>query len=192
MTPSTTTPQAPSLRGKTVAVQVRGRSTCPAVLRECHLETRGGRLFLVGVSMPAQNGVPEWTDGVRRAIAWDAIEEYCLFDAPADYYAKAKNVATPAAAPPADMPMFESPQSSEGFPVEPSGIHLEPEMPLEVGSTVLSYSQGRWWRAEVVALEENDGVRIHFPGWDAKWDLTVPKTELQVDLSGSIEAEPME
>jgi hypothetical protein len=188
---SETASKSISLSGKTVAVRARNStSALPAVLRDCFLETRGGRLFLIGVSMPARKSAPEWTDGVRRAIAWDAIDEYCLFDTPKEYYARPQPTAPAAvaeAAPPT-VPMFESPQSSEGFPVEPSGIHLEPETPLEVGSTVLSYSQGRWWRAEVVAVEGDD-VQIHYPGWDSKWDVTVPKTELQVDLSGSLEEE---
>jgi hypothetical protein len=152
------------------------------------LETRGGRLFLVGTGVPAQRSVQEWTDGVRRAVAWDAVDEYFLFESPDDYYARAHAAAAQVDQQPLQMPLFESPQGPEGFPVEPSGVHLEPETPLEIGATVLSFSQGRWWRAEVVALE-GDEVRIHFPGWDSKWDVTVPKTELQADLSGSIEVE---
>ena len=82
------------------------------------------------------------------------------------------------------FPLVEFPQSDEGRPVEPTDIPVGPETPLEVGSTVLSYSQGRWWRAEVIGLEPGDRVRLHFPGWDAKWDVTVPREELQVDLHG--------
>ena len=85
------------------------------------------------------------------------------------------------------VPVFEAPQSAEGHPVEPSDIPVGPETPLEVGSTVLAYSQGRWWRAEVIGLEGEDQVTIHFPGWDAKWDVTVPREELQVDLNASEE-----
>jgi hypothetical protein len=179
------------LRGKTVVVQVRNRTDhVPQVLSDCMLETRGGRLFLVGTSQPTQRSVSEWCDGVRRAIAWDAVEEYFLLDSPDDFYSRyhvtSSHKVTELAP---TMPMFESPQSSEGFPIEPSGVHYDPETPLEVGTIVLAYSQSRWWRAEVVALEGDDQVRIHYPGWDEKWDATVPKTELQVDLSGSIRAE---
>ena len=88
-----------------------------------------------------------------------------------------QNVQIPAA-------VVELPLSEEGRPVEPSDIPVTPHTPLEVGSTVLSFSQGRWWRAVVIALEPDDQVRIHFPGWDAKWDVTVPRDELQVDLHG--------
>jgi hypothetical protein len=177
---------APSLRGKTVVVKVRSRDT--AVLSDCFLETRGSRLFLVGTSQPAQRAVSEWSDGVRRAVAWEAVEEYFLFDALDDYYARA-HAAAAQAPPPGDVSGLEWPQSDEGNPVEPSGVQYQPETPLEVGTKVLSYSQGRWWRAEVIALEDNDQVRLHYPGWDSKWDVTVSKTELQVDLSSSIEAE---
>ncbi len=188
---SSASSSAPSLRGKTVAVHVRNRAgVMPVLLTECFLETRGGRLFLVGASQPARRSVSEWADGVRRAIAWDAVEEYFLFASLEDYYSRAHAAAAQLVDPAAGaMPEFESPQNSEGFPVEPSGVQFEPETPLEVGTTVLSYSQGRWWRAEVLALEENDMVVIHYPGWDSKWDVAVPKTELQVDLSGSIQAD---
>jgi hypothetical protein len=87
------------------------------------------------------------------------------------------------------FPAMEAPLSSEGFPVEPSGIPIQPETPLEVGSTVLAYSQGRWWRAEVVGLEPDDQVRIRYPGWDSKWDETARRSELQVDLGNSLGSE---
>jgi hypothetical protein len=81
----------------------------------------------------------------------------------------------------------EFPISSEGNPVAPSGIPVTPETDLEVGSPVLAYEQGLWWRAEVIAVEPNDMVRIHFPGWDNKWDWSVPRSTLQVDLRDSLE-----
>jgi hypothetical protein len=86
-------------------------------------------------------------------------------------------------------PVFEYPQDEEGYPVEPSGVAVGPDTPLEVGSRVLSFSQGRWWRAEVVGLERGGRVKIHFPGWDDKWDAVVPRKELQVDLQASDEDE---
>lgn len=178
-----------SLRGKTIAVHLRNRAGGPPiVLKECMLETRGSRLFLVGTSVPAQPAVMEWTDGVRRALAWDAVDDYLLFDSPDDYYGRCKTATQPAELP-ATVPMFEEPAGPEGTPVEPSGIAVEPETPLDVGSVVLSFTQGRWWRAEVVALEENEMVRIHFPGWDAKWDASVPRGELQVYLGESLQSD---
>ena len=53
------------------------------------------------------------------------------------------------------------PHSAAGFPVEPSGVLVEPETPLEVGSTVLAFSQGHWWHAEVIALEGEEHGRLH-------------------------------
>jgi hypothetical protein len=70
------------------------------------------------------------------------------------------------------------PQSEEGRPVEPSEVPVDSEARLEVGSTVLAFGQGRWWRVEVIGLEPGGRVRIHFPGWDA----VVPREALQVDL----------
>ena len=179
--PSTT----PSLRGKTVAVYTRSRPTGPAVLSECMLETRGDRLFLVGTSIRTQRSAPEWTDGVRRAIAWDVVDEYFLFDSPEAYYAREPVTAAAEPEPEPQMPLVAFPESSEGRPVDESGVYFEPETPLELGAIVLAFSQGRWWRAEVIGFEGEDSVRLHFPGWDSTWDVTVAKTELQVDFSES-------
>jgi hypothetical protein len=179
-----------SLRGKTVAVHTRGKPNGPPiVLKECMLETRGQRLFLVGVGVPTYANMTEWTDNVRRAVAWDAIEDYLLFDSPDDYHSRVKLASPTLQMNTADMPTFVAPSGPEGIPVEPSGIQIEPETPLSPGAIVLSYSQGRWWRAEVVALEGEDLVRIHYPGWDESWDTTVPRSELQVYLGESLEAE---
>jgi hypothetical protein len=78
-------------------------------------------------------------------------------------------------------PQVEYPQTDEGRPVPPSNVPVGPETPLKVGSRVLAFSQGRWWRADVIGLEPGDRVKLHFPGWDAKWDTVVPRAELQVD-----------
>ena len=184
--------ETPKLRGKTVAVYVRHRpATAPVVISDCLFETRGERLFLVGTGVSGQRLSQEWTDGVRRSIAWDAVEEYLLFDSPEDYYTRIE-AAPPAvvAEPngmPATMPMFTMPLSAAGAPVEPSGIPYEPETPLEVGTIVLAFSQEQWWRAEVLGIDADGMVRIHFPGWDSSWDTSVPKTELQVYLGESLE-----
>lgn len=81
-------------------------------------------------------------------------------------------------------PLMEAPQSADGCPVEPSGVTVDEDTPLRVGGTVLSFSQARWWRAEIVGFERDGSVHIHFPGWDSKWDTAVPRHELQVDLLG--------
>jgi hypothetical protein len=74
----------------------------------------------------------------------------------------------------------EQPTSEEGYPVEPSGIAVTPETKLTIGATVLVPAQGRWWRAVVIAFEGPEQVRVRYPGWDAKWEEAVPRSELQV------------
>jgi len=177
--------ETPKLRGKTVAIFARHRSGMPPiVLSDCFLETRGERMFIVGAGMSTHQGAPEWTDGARRSVAWDAVEEYLLFDTPEDYYTRAKQMSASE-----EMPAFAMPQSSEGYPVEPSGIQMQPETPLEIGTIVLACSHGQWWRAEVIGLEGDEIVRIHYPGWGPEWDVAVPKIELQVYLGDSIAEE---
>jgi hypothetical protein len=78
------------------------------------------------------------------------------------------------------------PQSAAGYPVEPSGVPIQPETHLDVGSNVLASFEGRWWRAEVTDLVGEEHVRIHYTSWDPVWDESVPKSSLQVDLSGAV------
>jgi hypothetical protein len=72
-----------------------------------------------------------------------------------------------------------------GLPVQPSGIAVGPETRLEAGSPVLIDWHGRWFRGEVVAIESGNQVRVHYVGWDARWDETVPRSRLQLDNAGS-------
>lgn len=66
-------------------------------------------------------------------------------------------------------------------PVEPSGLDVGPDTKLEVGARVLAFSQGNWWRAWVVAIEDGGMVRVNFLGWDANLEYRVPRSELQLD-----------
>jgi hypothetical protein len=74
------------------------------------------------------------------------------------------------------------PLTQEGFPVEPSGVAVPADLRLEVGTPVLAYSQGRWWRATVVSAEDEEEVVIGYPGWDPEWAERVPRKRLQLDL----------
>lgn len=73
------------------------------------------------------------------------------------------------------------PLTQEGLPVEPSGTPIPQDMMLVPGSPVLVNSQGRWWRATVIRVEENGEVVLRFPGWDEKRVARVPRKQLQVD-----------
>lgn len=78
------------------------------------------------------------------------------------------------------------PNSQEGFPVAPSNSWVAPETPLSPGSPVLAFSQGRWWRGRVVALETGDRVRVTSPGWGSEWDECFPRDEVQIDVSAAV------
>lgn len=84
-----------------------------------------------------------------------------------------------APAPPEEQ---EYPQSAAGYPVEPSGVPVQPDTPLQVGDTILAPAQGRWWQALIIAIESEDRLRIHYLGWPTKWDESLPRATLQVDL----------
>ncbi|HEY1188560.1 MAG TPA: hypothetical protein VGE74_12985, partial [Gemmata sp.] len=81
--------EVPDLAGRTVVVFTRGRPLAiPVVLTDCRFERQGGRLFLVGTNQPCRSWLAEWCDGTRRCVAWDAVEEYVVFDSLADYHAR--------------------------------------------------------------------------------------------------------
>jgi hypothetical protein len=73
------------------------------------------------------------------------------------------------------------PLTQEGFPVEPSGVPVPADMPLESGSPVLAFSQGRWWRAAVVEACADGQVVVTYPGWDPRWRERLRRGFLQVD-----------
>ena len=88
-------------------------------------------------------------------------------------------------APPAFDPRH--PRPPEACPVEPSGIPVEPETRLGIGTAVLANWGGTWWRARVIGLERDGRVRIHYVGWGPSWDSTVSRGDLQMDISSSVD-----
>lgn len=77
------------------------------------------------------------------------------------------------------------PLPDEAYPVESSGIPVNLDTSLDVGSRVLASWEGTWYRAEVIKLLPNDQVRIHYVGWENAWDTNVSQTALQLDISES-------
>jgi hypothetical protein len=54
-------------------------------------------------------------------------------------------------------------------------------MPLEPGTPVLACSEGRWWKAIVIKVEESGEVVLRYPGWEERWVGRVARRLLQVD-----------
>ena len=65
-------------------------------------------------------------------------------------------------------------------PVRPSEKPVSAETELDVGSSVLVEWKNRWWNGSVLEELPNGGVRIHYEGWDAKYDEVVPRSRLQL------------
>lgn len=49
---------------------------------------------------------------------------------------------------------------------------------LVVGQSVAVEWKGKWYRGQVLALRGDGTVRVHYVGWDDKWDEDVPRTRL--------------
>jgi hypothetical protein len=74
-----------------MVIWTRGRSMAiPAIMTNCRFERREGRLFVVGVNQPCRANLHEWTNGTTRSIAWDAVDEYVVFDSLGLFYAAQK------------------------------------------------------------------------------------------------------
>lgn len=83
------TPPVSDLHGKTLVVKTANRPLeYPLVLGGCSFETHRGRLFLSGTNVPARPEMYDWTVGIRRLVAWDAVEEYMIFDSVEQYHSR--------------------------------------------------------------------------------------------------------
>lgn len=72
-------------------------------------------------------------------------------------------------------------------PIESTGVAVTAKTPLAPGKELQVQWGGRWWAARVVALE-GDRVRIHYLGWDHRWDETVKRERLQRDDGAAAKA----
>jgi hypothetical protein len=73
----------PDFKGKVVSVGIAADNygyamNCP------RWETQGGRLFLVG-SVPYHGSVRNWAEGAIRAVSWDGVTDYYVFDSIDDW-----------------------------------------------------------------------------------------------------------
>ena len=51
---------------------------------------------------------------------------------------------------------------------------------LRIGDKVHVEWYGSWWAGEVLELNQDRTVRIHYSGWDSQFDETVPRSRLQI------------
>jgi hypothetical protein len=78
----------PDFRGKVVVLYCRGRTLkYPVVLSDCCFEVQVGRVFLLGKDQP-RGRFHGWTDGLRRGVAWESVEEYLVFESLEEYLAR--------------------------------------------------------------------------------------------------------
>jgi hypothetical protein len=80
----------PNFAGKTVVLYTRRRMWGDSVLlTDCAFELQGGRLFLLGTTQEDGHS-RAWSVGLRRAIAWDRVEEYLVLDSLEQYRERTK------------------------------------------------------------------------------------------------------
>lgn len=62
----------------------------------------------------------------------------------------------------------------------PPGRPLESGAALEPGDPVWAFSEKRWYRAEIVRRVRRDRYTVHFPGYDERYDETLPADRLRL------------
>jgi hypothetical protein len=73
----------PDFKGKVVSVGIATDNYGYAI-NSPHWENQGGRLFLIG-EVPSYGSVRGWADGAVRAVAWDQVTDYYVFDSLNDF-----------------------------------------------------------------------------------------------------------
>lgn len=65
-------------------------------------------------------------------------------------------------------------------PIVSSGIAVTATTELTVRQKVQVKWGDEWWAGEVLRVQPNGRVRIHYLGWDSDWDEDVPRSRLQL------------
>jgi hypothetical protein len=73
----------PNFTGKFVSLSVTGDDY--SLTMDCpRFELQGGRWFLIGI-VPKGVSNGDWSEGALRAVAWDQVNYYLIFDSLNDY-----------------------------------------------------------------------------------------------------------
>ena len=73
----------PDFSGKFISLTVIGDDHT-LTMDSPHFELQGGRWFVIG-RIPAGVTNGDWSEGALRAVAWDKVSHYMVFDS-ADHY----------------------------------------------------------------------------------------------------------
>jgi hypothetical protein len=50
---------------------------------------------------------------------------------------------------------------------------------LSTGDKVIVDWNGSWWKGEILAVNQDHSVRVHYTGWGSEFDETVPRSRLE-------------
>ena len=64
-------------------------------------------------------------------------------------------------------------------PIEPTGTPVTTDTSLTAGDAVEVKWGNQWWNGEVLKVRDDGKVKIHYVGWDKRWDEVVPRKRLR-------------
>jgi hypothetical protein len=62
-----------------------------------------------------------------------------------------------------------------------AGKKVNSDTPLKVGDKLFAEDMGTWWPAEVLGLEADGRVKIHYTGFGESWDTALPRSALRLE-----------
>lgn len=78
------------------------------------------------------------------------------------------------------LPLDPAWEGHDGSAVLPSGKLVQAASNLTAGDRVLVEQGGAWWRGRVKRVAADGNVAIHYVGWEASYDESVPVSRLQL------------
>lgn len=77
-------------------------------------------------------------------------------------------------------PVFGKEVQLRPGPMEPIGNKVTAETQLKPGQAVQIFWKKQWWFGSVLEAQKDGKVKVHYYGWDPKWDEAVPRERLLV------------
>lgn len=70
--------------------------------------------------------------------------------------------------------------SYRGYAIEPTGTPVTEDTPIRLSTHLQVKSQGEWYEAIVLKLNKDGTFKVHFDGWESRFDEDVPRSRMRL------------